>query len=119
MSYYTLHGFVFFVQLEAFLPVQLQKIIAHLSMGVNILTLNKYMIKSVIQHKMDTLVGHSSWIAWNNRKQQCDSSNLNIRTSDRLNKCEITVVSQASAHGCSQLKHQKLRVGGYTEEVLE
>ena len=30
-----------------------------------------------------------------------------------------TVLSQASAHGRSQLKHQILRVGGYTEEVLE
>ena len=31
----------------------------------------------------------------------------------------ITVVSRASAHGRSQLKHQKLGVGGYMEEVLE
>ena len=31
----------------------------------------------------------------------------------------IPVLSRASAHGCSQLKHQKLRVGGYTKEVLE
>ena len=28
-----------------------------------------------------------------------------------------TVLSQASAHGYSQLKRQKLRVGGYTEEL--
>ena len=42
------HGFVafvFLVQSEAFLPVQLQKyIITHLSMGGNVLTLNRYMI---------------------------------------------------------------------------
>ena len=31
----------------------------------------------------------------------------------------IMGLSWASAHGCSQLKHQKLRVGGYTKEVLE
>ena len=30
-----------------------------------------------------------------------------------------TVLSQASAHGHSQLKHQKLGLGGYMEEVLE
>ena len=30
-----------------------------------------------------------------------------------------TVLSRASAHRHSQLKHQKLRVGGYTKEVLE
>ena len=30
-----------------------------------------------------------------------------------------TLLSRASAHGCSQLKRQKLRVGGYTEKVLE
>jgi len=28
----------------------------------------------------------------------------------------FTVLSRASAHGRSQLKRQKLRVGGYTEE---
>ena len=28
-------------------------------------------------------------------------------------------MSRASAHGYSQLKHQKLKVGGYTKEVLE
>ena len=33
--------------------------------------------------------------------------------------CGRTVLSRASAHGRSQLKHQKLRVGGYTEKVLE
>ena len=33
--------------------------------------------------------------------------------------CIHTVLSQASAHGRSQLKHQKLRVGGYTKEMLE
>ena len=32
---------------------------------------------------------------------------------------KITVLSRASAHGHSQLKHQKLRVGGYTQVVLE
>jgi len=31
----------------------------------------------------------------------------------------ITVLSRASAHGRSQLKYQKLRVGGYMEEVLK
>ena len=31
----------------------------------------------------------------------------------------FTVLSRASAHGCSQLKCQKLRVGGYTEKVLK
>ena len=44
---YTLHNFavfVLFVLSEAFLPVQLQKIIAHFSMAVNVLALNKYMI---------------------------------------------------------------------------
>ena len=30
-----------------------------------------------------------------------------------------TISSQASAHGCSQLKHQNLRVGSYTEKVLK
>ena len=30
-----------------------------------------------------------------------------------------TVLSQASTHGCSQLKHQNLMVGGYTEKVLK
>ena len=30
-----------------------------------------------------------------------------------------TILSQASAHGRSQLKRQKLRVGGCTEEVLK
>ena len=30
-----------------------------------------------------------------------------------------TVLSWASTHGCMQLKHQKLRVGGYTKEVFE
>ena len=30
-----------------------------------------------------------------------------------------TVLSQASVHGRSQLKCQTLRVGGYTEKVLE
>ena len=32
---------------------------------------------------------------------------------------ESTVLSRASAHGRSQLKRQKLRVGGYTGKVLE
>ena len=32
--------------------------------------------------------------------------------------CETTVFSQASARGRSQLKRQNLRVGGYTEKVL-
>ena len=31
----------------------------------------------------------------------------------------LLVLSRASAHGLSQLKHQKLRVGGYTQVVLE
>ena len=35
-----------------------------------------------------------------------------------INFC-ITVLSRASAHGCSQLKRQKLRVGGYTENELK
>ena len=35
-----------------------------------------------------------------------------------LNCKLITVVSQASTHGRSQLKHQKLGVGGYTGDVL-
>ena len=30
-----------------------------------------------------------------------------------------TILSWASAHGCSQLKCQKLRVGSYTEKVLK
>ena len=30
-----------------------------------------------------------------------------------------TILSQASAHGRLQLKRQKLRVGSYTEKVLE
>ena len=30
-----------------------------------------------------------------------------------------TALFQASTHGCPQLKHQKLKVGGYTEEVFE
>ena len=30
-----------------------------------------------------------------------------------------TVLSRASAHGCSQLKRQKVWVGGYMEKVLE
>ena len=30
----------------------------------------------------------------------------------------VTVLSRASAHGCSQLKRQHLRVGGYTGNVL-
>ena len=30
-----------------------------------------------------------------------------------------TVLSRVSTHGCSQLKHQNLRVGGYTEKVLK
>ena len=34
-------------------------------------------------------------------------------------KMAHTVLSRASAHGRSQLKHQKLGVGVYTEEVLE
>ena len=40
-----MHGFVafvLFVQSEAFLPA---KILAHFSLGVNVMTLNKYMIK--------------------------------------------------------------------------
>ena len=31
----------------------------------------------------------------------------------------VTILSQASAHGHSQLKRQKVRVGGYTEKVLK
>ena len=31
----------------------------------------------------------------------------------------FNVLSQASAHGCSQLKRQNLRVGGYTEKVVK
>ena len=30
-----------------------------------------------------------------------------------------TILSWASTHGYSQLKHQKLRVGGYMEKVLK
>ena len=48
MRDYSLHGFVVFVlvaQSDAFVPVHLQKKIARFSMGVNLLTLNKYMIK--------------------------------------------------------------------------
>ena len=32
---------------------------------------------------------------------------------------KYTVLSRASAHGCSQLKCQKVRVGGYMEKVLK
>ena len=32
---------------------------------------------------------------------------------------EVTMVSQASAHGRSQLKPKKSEVGPYTEKVLE
>ena len=31
----------------------------------------------------------------------------------------VTVLSQASAYGCSQFEYQKSGVGGYTKEVLE
>ena len=35
------------------------------------------------------------------------------------NRNSYTVLSRASGHGQSQLKRQKLRVGGYTEKVLK
>ena len=31
----------------------------------------------------------------------------------------ISILSRTSTHGCSQLKRQKLRVGGYTENELK
>ena len=31
--------------------------------------------------------------------------------------CDLTTLSRTSAHGSLQLKHQKLRVGGYTETI--
>ena len=50
MSDYTLHGFVvfvFFCPIRIFPTCAITKIIAHLSMGVNVLTLNKYMIRPI------------------------------------------------------------------------
>ena len=50
MSYYTLHGFVafvFFCPIRSFSTCAITKIIAHFSMGVNVLTLNMYMIMAV------------------------------------------------------------------------
>ena len=44
-----------------------------------------------------------------------------IKTTRHLTKFKAgnTVVSQTSAHGRLQLKHQKLGVGVYTKEVLK
>ena len=44
---------------------------------------------------------------------------VNIYLNDDCNHQEFTVLYQASTHGCSQLKHHKLRVCGCTEAVLE
>ena len=47
MSYCTLHGSVAFV--FSFPTCAITNLIAHLSMGVNVLTLNKYMISLVFK----------------------------------------------------------------------
>ena len=50
-------------------------------------------------------------------------SGLGTRLSMYMSMCEYvfasTVLSRASAHGHSQLKRQKLRVGSYTEKELK
>jgi len=50
VSYYNLHGFVaFFFQPEAFYLCNCKLFIPYFSMGVNVLTLNKYMIINVTE----------------------------------------------------------------------
>ena len=78
-----------------------------------------------------------SWHKWHAQdadpqsllKRYCKIANLYFTSanciaivSKRFSKCIFlphAVLSRASAHGCLQLKHQKLRAGGCTEEALE
>ena len=58
-------------------------------------------------HKFAHCSWYTKWLANCSKTFRCSSIH------------SITVLSRASPHGCSQLKCQKLRVGGCTEEVLK
>ena len=58
-------------------------------------------------HKFAHCSWYTRWLANCSKTFRCSSIH------------SITVLSRASPHGCSQLKRQKLRAGGCTEEVLK